>query len=44
MIQNKKGMNGICTLTSKRKAFSRRKEIFEHYGFKVVDSIGDYEL
>ncbi len=40
-----KGMNGICTLTSKKKKpFLGEKKFFEHYGFKVVDSIGDYEL
>ena len=40
-----KGMSGICTLTSKKKKpFIGEKKFFEHYGFKVVDSIGDYEL
>ena len=40
-----KGMNGICTLTSKKKKpFVGEKEFFIHYGFKVVDEIGDYEL
>ncbi len=40
-----KGMNGICTLTSKKKKpFVGEKEFFTHYGFKVVDEIGDYEL
>ena len=38
-------MSGICTLTSKKKKpFIGEKKFFEHYGFKVVDSIGDYEL
>ena len=38
-------MSGICTLTSKKKkTFIREKKFFEHYGFKVVDTIGDYEL
>lgn len=41
----KKGMSGICTLTSKKKKpFIGEKNFFEHYGFKVVDDIGDYEL
>ncbi len=40
-----KGMNGICTLTSKKKKpFLGEKKFFEHYGFKVVDSVGEYEL
>ena len=38
-------MNGICTLTSKKKKpFIGEKKFFEHYGFKVVDEIDDYEL
>ena len=38
-------MSGICTLTSKKKKpFIGEKKFFEHYGFKVVDSVGDYEL
>ena len=38
-------MSGICTLTSKKKKpFLSEKKFFEHYGFKVVDVIGDYEL
>ena len=37
--------NGICTLASKKKKpFLGEKKFFEHFGFKVVDSIGDYEL
>ena len=41
----KKGMSGICTLTSKKKKpFLGEKDFFIHYGFKVVDSILDYEL
>lgn len=41
----KKGMSGICTLTSKKKKpFVGEKGFFLHYGFKVVDEIGDYEL
>src|SRR5574344_1715431 len=40
-----KGMSGICTLTSKKKKpFIGEKKFFEHYGFKVVDTIGEYEL
>lgn len=40
-----KGMSGICTLTSKKKKpFLGEKKFFEHYGFKVVDKIGEYEL
>ena len=40
-----KNMSGICTLTSKKKKpFLGEKKFFEHYGFKVVDKIGDYEL
>ena len=40
-----KGMSGICTLSSKKKKpFIGEKKFFLHYGFKVVDEIGDYEL
>ena len=40
-----KGMCGICTLSSKKKKpFIGEKKFFEHYDFKVVDTIGDYEL
>ncbi len=40
-----KSMSGICTLTSKKKKpFIGEKNFFLHYGFKVVDAIGDYEL
>ncbi len=40
-----KNMSGICTLTSKKKKpFLGEKKFFEHFGFKVVDEIGDYEL
>ncbi len=40
-----KGMSGICTLASKKKKpFVGEKQFFLHYGFKVVDEIGDYEL
>lgn len=38
-------MSGICTLVSKKKKpFMGEKNFFLHYGFKVVDSISDYEL
>lgn len=38
-------MSGICTLTSKKKKpFLGEKKFFEHYGFKIVDEIGDYQL
>lgn len=38
-------MSGICTLVSKKKKpFLGEKKFFEHFGFKVVDSIVDYEL
>lgn len=40
-----KGMSGICTLSSKKKKpFLGEKKFFEHYGFKVIDEVGDYEL
>ena len=40
-----KKMNGICTLVSKKKKpFLGEKKFFEHYGFKVVDTIEEYEL
>ncbi len=40
-----KGMSGICTLTSKKKKpFIGEKKFYEHFGFKVVDEIADYEL
>ena len=40
-----KKMNGICTLvTTKKKPFIGDKKFFEHFGFKVVDTIKDYEL
>ena len=42
----KKGKkNGICTVVSKKKKpFLGEKKFFEHFGFKVIDSIEDYEL
>ena len=40
-----KGKSGICTVVSKKKKpFLGEKKFFEHFGFKVIDSIGDYEL
>ena len=40
-----KKMSGICTLVSqKKKPFLGEKKFFEHFGFKVVDTIKDYEL
>ena len=40
-----KKMSGLCTLVSKKKKpFIGDKSFFEHFGFKVVDSINDYEL
>ena len=40
-----KGKSGICTLVAKKKKpFLGEKKFFEHFGFKVVDSIGDFEL
>lgn len=37
--------NGICTIVSKKKKpFLGEKKFFEHFGFKVVDSIGEFEL
>ena len=42
--KNKK-MSGICTLVSqKKKPFLGEKKFFEHFGFKAVDTIKDYEL
>ena len=40
-----KGKSGLCTLVSKKKKpFIGEKKFFEHFNFKVVDSIEDYEL
>lgn len=40
-----KKMSGVCTLVSqKKKPFIGEKKFFEHFGFKVVDSINDCEL
>ncbi|MBR4270953.1 MAG: GNAT family N-acetyltransferase [Clostridia bacterium] len=42
--KNKK-MDGICTVvTTKKKPFLGEKKFFEHFGFKIVDQIGEYEL
>ena len=41
----KQGRNGICTLVSKKKKpFLGERKFFEHFGFEVVDSIGEFEL
>lgn len=40
-----KGKSGICVISSKKKKpFISEQSFFEHYGFKVVDSVSDYEL
>ena len=40
-----KGKSGICTIVStKKKPFIGDKKFFEHFNFKVIDSINDYEL
>ena len=40
-----KKKSGLCTLVStKKKPFLGEKKFFEHFGFKVVDTINDYEL
>lgn len=40
-----KGISCISTLTSKKKKpFIGEKSFFTHYGFKVVNEIGNYEL
>ena len=40
-----KKKSGLCTLVStKKKPFLGEKKFFEHFGFKVVDTIKDYEL
>ena len=40
-----KGMSGICTITSKKKKpFIGEKKFFEHFSFKVIDEIDDYQL
>ena len=40
-----KKKNGICTVVSKKKKpFIGDKKFFEHFHFKVVDSIEDYEI
>lgn len=40
-----KGKSGICTISSKKKKpFISEKAFFLKYGFKVVDTVEDYEL
>lgn len=40
-----KNRSGLCTLVArKKKPFLGEKKFFEHFGFKVVDSINEYEL
>ena len=40
-----KKMSGICTVvTKKKKPFIGEKKFFEHFGFRVVDTLNDYEL
>ena len=40
-----KKMSGLCTLVAKKKKpFLGDKNFFEHYGFKVVDTVKDYNL
>jgi len=41
----KSGKNGICTVVAKKKKpFLGEKKFFEHFGFKVIDTIGEFEL
>lgn len=41
----KQQKNGICTISSeKKKPYFGEKKFYEKYGFKVVDTIGEYEL
>ncbi|MBQ6438238.1 GNAT family N-acetyltransferase [bacterium] len=41
----KKKLSGLCTLVAaKKKPFLGEKKFFVHFGFRVVDSINDYEL
>lgn len=40
-----KNKSGLCTLVSKKKKpFLGDKKFFEHFGFKVVDEVEDYQL
>ena len=40
-----KGKSGLCVLAcKKKKPFLSEKKFFEHFGFKPVDAIDDYEL
>ena len=39
------GKKGLCVVTAKKKKpFMADKKFFEHFGFQVVDEIGDYQL
>lgn len=41
----KQGKKGLCTIASKKKKpYLSDKKFFQKYGFKVVDTIGEYEL
>ena len=41
----KKKRSGLCTVvTTKKKPFLGEKKFFEHFGFKTIDTINDYEL
>ena len=45
MDAKKNNKSGICTLVStKKKPFIGDKKFFEHFGFKVIDTVNDYEL
>lgn len=40
-----KGKSGLCTLSSrKKKPFLQEKKFFEHFGFRIVDEVGEYQL
>ena len=44
-LEKAKKMSGLCTIvTEKKKPFIGDKKFFEHFGFKVVDTINDYQL
>ncbi|MBQ6154441.1 GNAT family N-acetyltransferase [bacterium] len=41
----KEKKSGLCTLVaSKKRPFLGEKKFFEHFGFRVVDAVADYEL
>lgn len=40
----KVGMSGICTVASKKKKPFIGEKIFEYFGFKVIDTLQEYEL